>query len=331
MNRILSKLLLATLLSASTRALADVPKPGARPGTPSAAKSAPDHADELFEQGAAAYDAGRLPEAQAKLEQAWALKKTHDIAGNLGVVELKLARYPQAAEHLTWALQHFPPTEADQAKRGFEQQLAKARAQIGALRVKVNIDGAEVAVNGRAIGMAPVDDEVFVEVGTVSVSARREGYVTAVQSITVAKGEAREVSVTLAPVVVAPERRSVTPAVVLGSVGGVALISGAVLLGVAEGKRSEMASLTVTTQHSCVAGNPSPQGACATLASVASNADRLGDLGVGGMVLAGVAAAGVVTYLLWPAPRREAGAVPMVRVLPVVGAGGGGVLFAGSF
>jgi tetratricopeptide (TPR) repeat protein len=152
MNRVLPKLLVAATLCMSARALADGPKPGATPAAPASAKAAPDRADELFEQGAAAYDAGRLPEAQTKLEQAWALKKTHDIAGNLGVVELKLGKYPQAAEHLAWALQHFPPTEADQAKRGFEKQLAKARAEVGALRVRVSVDGAEVTVNGRAVG-----------------------------------------------------------------------------------------------------------------------------------------------------------------------------------
>jgi hypothetical protein len=326
MNRLPSKLLLAAMFCASTRALADGPKPSVRGST---TKSVPDRADELFEQGAAAYDAGRLPEAQAKLEQAWALKKTHDIAGNLGVVELKLAKYAQAAEHLTWALQHFPPTEADQARQGFEKQLAKARSQIGSLRLHVSVDGAEVAVNGRALGVAPVGDEVFVEAGTVSVTARRDGYVTAVQAVTVQKGETREVSVTLMPV--KPEGRSLAPALVLGSVGGAALVAGVALIGVAESKRSQMASLTVTTQHACVAGNPSPQGACATLASAASNADRLGDIGVASMVVAGVAAAGVATYLLWPAPRRETGAAPVVRVLPVVGANGGGVFFAGSF
>lgn len=329
MNRLLPKLFLAAMLCVSTSALADDAKLSARAGTPSTAKSAPDHADELFEQGAAAYDAGRFAEADAKLEQAWALKKTHDIAGNLGVVELKLGKYPQAATHLVWALQHFPPTETDQAKLGFEQQLAKARAQIGTLRVKVDVDGAEVAVNGRAMGPAPLGDELFVDAGTVSVAVRREGYVTAVQAVTLQKGEAREMSITLVPF--KPEGRSSIPAVVLGSVGGAALVGGVVLIGLAEAKRSEMASLTVATHHTCVVGDPSPQGNCAKLASVTSNADRLGDIGVGGMVVAGVAAAGVATYLLWPAPRREARAAHVVRVLPLVSAGGGGVFFSGSF
>ena len=117
MHRFLTNLLIAATLSVSGVARAnDGPKLAAGPGAPTAATKPLDHADELFEQAVTAYDAGRLADAEAKLAEAWGLKRTHDIAGNLGVVELKLGKYPEAATHLAWALQHFPPTEADQAR-----------------------------------------------------------------------------------------------------------------------------------------------------------------------------------------------------------------------
>jgi hypothetical protein len=327
-TRFVTFLLLAAA-SAGTPALA-APPPGPHTAALPAAPAKPkDRADDLFDQGTAAVDAGHMAEAESKFQEAWTLKQTHDIAGNLGIVQRHLGKYREAVERLTWALDHWPPTESSAARKALEQELRLARAEVGALRVRVNVDGADVTVNGHAAGPSPIDGEVLVDPGTARVTARREGYVTAVQAVTVQKGEAREVSVTLAPV--KPKGRSAIPAVVFGSVGGAALVGGVALIGLAESKRSEMASLTVATQHMCVAGAPSPQGNCATLASVASNADRLGDLGVGGLVVAGVAAAGLATYLLWPVPRREAGAVQVVRVVPVVGAGSGGVFVTGSF
>jgi hypothetical protein len=316
-------------LSLGTPALA-APPPGPRSAAPPAPPKNKDRADELFDQGTAAVDAGRLAEAEAKFAEAWSLKQTHDIAGNLGIIEHHLGKHRAAAEHLAWALQHMPPTESSATRKGLEQELEKARAEVGAVRVRVNVEGAAITLNGRDAGASPLAAEVFVEAGTVSVTVRREGYATAEQSVAVAKGATREVVIALVAAA-KPAGRSLVPAVVMGSVGGAALLGGVVLMGVAESKRSEMASLTADTKHSCVVGDPAPQGACAKLASVASNAKRLGDIGIGGAVIGGLAAAGVVTYLLWPEPRGEAGPVHAVRVLPVAMAGGGGLVVWGSF
>jgi tetratricopeptide (TPR) repeat protein len=326
MKRLLPKLLLAASLCASPSALAEGPKPGARPG---AAKSAPDHADELFEQGAAAYDAGRLPEAQAKLEQAWALKKTHDIAGNLGVVELKLSKFPQAAEHLSWALQHFPPTEADQAKRGFEKQLAKARAECGAVRVRVNVEGAEVTVNGRATGAA-LGDEVFVEAGMVRVTARRDGYLSAEKSITVAKGEASEVSLTLTLTPVGA-RGPLKPVLVAGGVtAGAALVAGVVFTLVANAKASDAADTKAALiqragAKACTGAQPS---GCATLVAANAAKDAFADAALWSFVAAGAIGAGTAVYAL-AAPRGEHQGT--WRAAPVVTAQGGGIMVGGAW
>ena len=331
MLRHLTKLLVAATLCVSAPALADDPRAGARTGTPSAAKSAPDHADELFEQATAAYDAGRLPEAHAKLLQAWALKKTHDIAGNLGVVELKLGENAQAAEHLTWALQHFPPTEADQAKHGFEQKLAKARAQIGALRVRVSVDGAEVTVNGRAMGRAPLDDEVFVEAGAVRVSARREGYATVEQTVSVAKGEAREVVIPL--VAAKPAGRSVVPGVVLGSAAGAALITGVGLFAAGRSKLSsahDAYDAIRNAGHSCVAGAANADPGCADLQSTASASNTLQRAGVGLLIGAGALGVGSVIYFMLP-PSSASTRTGALRVTPALSPANAGLVLSGTF
>lgn len=319
---------LAPLCVSPSIAHAQAAKPGPRPAGPITPPKAPDRADDLFDQGAAAYHAGRLPEAEEKLSQAWALKKTHDIAGNLGVVESKLGKHPQAAEHLAWALQHFPPTESTQARRGYEQLLEKARAQSGVLRIRVNVDGADVSINGHQVQFA---DELFVEPGAVSLSARRDGYIATRQTFTIAKGEAKNVTLTLAPIVV--EKRSIVPGVVLGSAAGAALVTGIALTVASKNNYADakvVADAIAKAGHMCITGASDYDSRCSGLHSTASAADAMHNAGVGLFIGAAATAAGTLTYFLWPAPTQRTGS-GNVRVTPQASATGGGLVISGAF
>jgi hypothetical protein len=334
MHRTLASLLVLAALSAGGAAFAeDSTKPSAGRGAAAATPKSVDRADELFEQAANEYDAGRFAQAQAKLDQAWALKKTHDIAGNLGVVEVKLGMFARAAEHLSWALRHFPPTEADQARQGFEQQLAKARAQCGALRVRVNVEGAELTVNGRAVGSSPLADEVFVDAGTVNLKAQRDGYGAVQQSIAVPKGERRELTLTLTPTE-KTERRSIVPGAVLGAVGGAAVLAGIGLLAGSSSKASSASGVhddIAKAGHDCTPGASTYDARCDGLASTSKDANLFRDAGIGLMIGGGVVAAGAVTYFLWPQSSASKGTALSMRVVPVASATGGGMFALGVF
>jgi hypothetical protein len=325
-------LLFIAAVSAGTPALAAPPGPHAA-APPTAPVKSKDHADELFDQGTAAVDAGHWADAESKFQEAWALKQTHDIAGNLGIVERHLGKYSEAVERITWALDHWPPTESSAARKALEQELLLARAEVGALRVRVNVDGAEVTVNGRAAGLSPVAAEVVVDPGSVKVAARREGYVAVEQSVTVAKGEAREVALALEPAIV-PKQRSVTPGIVLGSVAGAALVSGIALVAVAANKHATDTSLgraITDANHSCVAGAANFDPRCSTLQNTSSAADTLSRVGVGALVGAGALAAGTVAYFFWPESKPGAPASGRVRLVPAVSTTGGGMFVSGEF
>ena len=332
MHRVLTSLLIAVSLSMSVEAIAsDSPKPAAPGGATTAAPKVLDHADELFEQSATAYDAGRFAEALAKLEQAWGLKRTHDIAGNLGVVELKLGKYPEAATHLAWALQHFPPTESDQARQGFQKEADKARAQSGTLRIHVSVAGADVSVNGRSVGTSPLTEDVYIAPGSANVVARRDGYTMVEQAVTVPKGEARDVSLQLLPSGAAPEVRSRVPLVVGGAAISVAAIAtGAALLAVAGGKGSD-ADQMVTQFKSASAPlcpTPSTTDVCGDLFSLRREHDIFHNAGVALLVGGSAVAVGTLAYALWP---RGKGATTDALLVPVVSTSGAGVWLHGTF
>lgn len=301
---------------------------------PTSAPVARDRADEVFRQALAAYDAGRLSEAERLFLQAWEQKQTHDIAGNLGVVELLRGKPRDAAEHIAWALRHMPPTESSKMRKGLEGELQKARLRVGALRVRSNVDGARVTVNGRNVGKSPIAEEVFVDPGVARVEAHRDGYSAAEQSVTIGKGEAREVALTLVAAPIEAPKRSIVPGVVLGSVAGAALVTGVVLVGVAASKRSTAIDLNGAISkagHRCVVGAANYDARCANLESSASAADTLVRVGAGVLIGAGAAAVGSLVYFVWPASKPAAGPAGAFRVVPAVSKSGGELLFSGAF
>jgi len=330
--RFLVCLLLAAPLGAAVPAFAaDPPKPAR--GAPSAAPKPKERADELFEQSTAALDAGRIANAERLLQEAWSLKQTHDIAGNLGLVELKLGKLAEGAQHLAWALQHFPPSESDAGRRVLEQELAGARGKIGALRIHVNVAAADVAVNGKTLSDGALAEEVFVAPGAVTVVGSHEGYVAVSQSLTVAGGaETRQVTLTLVPLGDRVQTRSVVPGAVIGggAAAGAAIVTGVVLLGLAAAKGSTVSSLQAQIQHEGGCASVTAGGDCASLRSAGSSRQTLGTAGLWTLVAgAGVGTATLVYALVGgaKAPPPKSG----WRVLPAATSGGGGLFVQGTF
>jgi hypothetical protein len=307
-----------------------------------------DEADALFARAGAAFNAGKNDEALSLLMQAWERKRTYDIAGNLGIVELKLGRVRDAAEHLAFALKNFPPTEAEKVRAGLREKFEQARREVAAVIVQVNVQGAEIRINGKPIAMPTgAESEIYVDPGTATIEARSEGFVPASRTLTLEKGAAaQEVSLELKRVEtpvgdggarsepVRVEKRSVVPAIVLGGVAVVGLGVGIGLLAAAGGEASTVKELNrsiVAARRSCVVGAGNYDAQCATLEHAARRGDTLHDVGIGVMVGAGVAAVAAGVYLLWPAPVERPKSGVEMRVLPVVGERDRGVVLVGEF
>ncbi|WP_437335939.1 PEGA domain-containing protein [Sorangium sp. So ce394] len=147
---------------------------------------------------------------EAELQSAWELNPTFDVAYNLGNTKYQLKKHKEAAQYLSHALKHWPLMKAAaKLKTTAEKRLAESRAQAGALVVTAGAPGAEVLVDGKTVGKAPLEGEVFVEPGEHRVEARLLGYAPASQMVKVAKGGTAEV--TLAMVLAKSEAQEATP------------------------------------------------------------------------------------------------------------------------
>ncbi|WP_437734959.1 PEGA domain-containing protein [Sorangium sp. So ce1335] len=307
------------------------------------------------------------PYVEAELESAWELNPTFDVAYNLGNTEYKLQKHREAAQYLSFALRHWPLLKGvAKLKPNAEKWLAESRAQVGALKVSVTVAGAEVLVDGKSVGRAPLEGEVFVDPGEHRAEARHLDYEPVSQTVSVAKGGTAEVRLAISPVrseaqasgvktegggsatgagVVGPvagqpavpvepppppEKRSWVPVIALGAASAVGLG-----VGIGMTVASNAASDDVDAQGSAIidAGGQCkrPPSAfvdrCSELNDAGSREETFGNAARVAFAASGVLAVAAVTYVLWPRPAARVAAP--VRVLPQVGAHTAGVALLG--
>lgn len=290
-----------------------------------------DRADELYKQGVAAFEAQKLEEAEKLFVEAWKLKKGVDIAANLGIVSLQLGKNVQAAEALTYAVDHFPVGASADARERLAEKLALVKQKVAAVTLKVNVAEAQLSVDERALGKAPLPEAVFVDPGPHQFKASRDGYVPAEVAFRLLGGDATTIDLTLQPIESrgpeqpAGEKLPIWPMIAFGGLTAVGLGMGAGFFVMSESAKGDIED-SGCRNASCGA---SLQGSVDDY-----NLGR--SLAVSGFVAGGVGAIGLVTYAVLYAtsgteaePAKSGGA--STRIYPLAGLDAAGAVLVHSF
>ncbi|MBK8259021.1 MAG: PEGA domain-containing protein [Polyangiaceae bacterium] len=286
-----------------------------------------DEATMLFDMGTAAMDEGKFAEAAEMLTKVWAKTKTYDVAAALGTAELQLGRFRDAAEHLSFAKKNLPPSELGSTQKSIADAFAKARQEVAELRVTVNLPGATVRIDRWVLGGSPLSETVFVNPGSIVVTAEKEGFEGRSTTVMAPKGGAVTADIVLTG-------RDRTPAYILGGVGVGAIIAGVALLGVSESKFGEARSVRdsiLKSGGSC--GGSTPQADCSKLKDAGAISDATGTASFVAFGV-GVAALGAgLAYYFWPVQSGAVGSKTALtaRVIPVVSPSQSGLVVSGSF
>jgi len=299
----------------------------------------PDDAAALFKQGNDAYRMKKWDEAYQAFWRAFDLKKTYDIAGNLGDVELIVGKPRDAAEHLEFSLREWPAGQQAARKRTMER-LEAAKQEVGTLHVEVDTDGCEISVNGTSVGTSPIKQPLFVVPGAVTVEAKH-GDKHVQRTIAFDKGQERTLTLELTSAEgsstvsdpVTPPKTDPGPPVPLGpddgtkdatpgsgsnlktigliTSGAVALVGAGVGVGflmAANSASDDVDALKAdsTKQVGTNGCNNQPSATvCVDLADANKRAKRNTTISTIGFVGAGVGVAGLVTFLLLPNQKKE--------------------------
>lgn len=299
----------------------------------------PAHADdtarakELYEMGNKLYDEQKWAEAEAAYQSAWNLRKSFDLAGNLGDVEMQLGQYRDAAEHLSYAYDEFPTGGKPEVREALGKRIEEARLQVGVLRIKTNVIGARLYVDGKLIGQSPLENGVFVDLGQRVIEARLDGHDDVLQTIDVTKGSVQDIELKVVPKVVGGPSSGNPKRIAIIAIGaGLAAAgigTGIGLWAAAAGKTTDADGLrTGLKQGDCPGTAPDAQAKCTSLKSTLQDHDTYFNIGTGVFATGLVLGAGTLVYIVMT--KKNSTNVGF-EVIPIVASTVAGISVSGRF
>jgi hypothetical protein len=313
----------------------------------------------LYQQGKEAIRAQRWVDAKNKLTDAWTLRPSYDVALSLSQAEFNLDHFAESAQYLAYYFRNVSAKENENNLANAKQAFEAAKAKVGSVAVTAP-RGAEILVDGKVVGTAPIDTNAFVRPGKRIFEARL-GEAKAQQEVQAVAGQEQQISLKFAeptasagsatiastatvdaglpegptPITTAPApapKRSLVPVYVGAGVAAVGLGLG---IGFALAAGSDRDDIDGFKQKNGGSGCKDGSGLssdCAAQRDAAEARDRHLTYEIVGFSLAGAAAIGTLTYLLWPQPSVISGSAnKAIRLGGGASPDGGGVWLSGSF
>jgi PEGA domain len=182
-------------LLAAALALAASPLAARADGQMDAKREARKHFDRAMEL----VEDGQLGEAVIEFRRSYELQPHYTVLYNLGQAYTELAKPVEAADALQRYLQEGGKAIKPARRAEVERDIARQRARIATLEIKVQPEGAKVYIDGGEIGKAPLAASVSVGIGEHVVSATADGHEPAESKVTVAGEDRKTVELTLKP------------------------------------------------------------------------------------------------------------------------------------
>lgn len=178
----------------------------------SGASAAPaeDPTDALLRRGADLRKQDRHEEALELFRKAHALSPSGRTLAQMGLAEFSLKSYVDAETHLSAALASDSPWIAKN-RPVLEQAIAGVRTHIAIVTV-VGPPGAEVAVNGRAVGRLPLSEPLHIAEGRAQIEGTAPDHQPATLDVTLEGGKEFKATLDLAPAAPPPQPALTAPA-----------------------------------------------------------------------------------------------------------------------
>lgn len=200
--RLVTALPLLALL-VSSHALAEEPRSSS--AAAAASDSAKQEAARRFEHAIKLYEEGDYTLALAEFERVYQLVPDYRVLYNISQVSIQLGRYARAFRTLKDYLNRGAAELTPERAAAVQADLTQLAGKVARVTVQVEPAGAQVKVDGVAVGRSPLPEPLVVDVGEHQIQVELPGYVAQSQTLTLAGGDRRDAAFTLqqAPAAVA--------------------------------------------------------------------------------------------------------------------------------
>lgn len=159
----------------------------------------------LFKEGA--YEA-----ALVEFERAYEIAPTWRLHYNIALIHKQMNDFAGALARFERFLAEGGAEVPADRKKEVDKEIVGLRAKVGGVRVTVDVEGAEIALDDVPVGKSPLAAPLVVNPGKRRVTATSSGGVPITKVVSVAAGETVDVSLTIpAPVVVTEPLRATKP------------------------------------------------------------------------------------------------------------------------
>ncbi len=166
----------------------------------------------LLGEGTRLYDRGEFAPALEKFTQAYAEYASPKLLYNIAQTKRALGRLAEAMD----AFESFlldPPNDSAEMIADAHAASAELQAKLGRLHLECATARAEISVDGKVVGLAPLPDMLWAEPGKHQITARHADAIPFVEDVEVAIGSIRNLVIQLQPLaptseVVAPDLRT---------------------------------------------------------------------------------------------------------------------------
>jgi tetratricopeptide (TPR) repeat protein len=154
-------------------------------------------ARDLWYRGVDAFRAGNYEEARRAFAECYQLMPKSDVLRNLSISEIQSGHYVSAARHLTQLLASPPGDLPSNVREEATNRLGQAEAQVGQLKIRVDVAGAEISIDGAVVGRSPLEGTWYLEPGQHEVLVSKAGYPVEARQVFALAGVAIPIDVSL--------------------------------------------------------------------------------------------------------------------------------------
>ena len=314
------------------------------------------HVRAIYKRAQTAFEAGEFEQARGLFLQAWSIRPSAEIALGLGQTEFELKRFRDCSEHLDFAIRNLGPTVSEAVLANAKKALAEARTQVAVLHVTTHKNGAEILIDGKTIGSAPLDSPVYLDPGNHEIAARM-GQSGITRPVSLQAGQEFSINLPFAPDAhrddspwskgaprasahdtrASPaatdqqrQPRSLVPAIIGGATFLAAATAAVVFRIDSDSQFNDADALRARLARTGCQGS-SDSGDCAALMTANRNGDRSRNWSNAGLLVATGALLGTVAYWYWPSSDSKTSARNQIRLSAGVTPGATGILLMGNY
>jgi tetratricopeptide (TPR) repeat protein len=160
-----------------------------RTANPEKPKTNRNKARKLLKIGVRLLRNGYYVGALDKFKRAYALYPSPKIYFNIGQTQKELGRYVKAIEAYERFIANAPADTPKELMELAKKRLAELQNRIGVLKLTIAQAGAQVTINGKPCGRAPLKGPVRLMPGTHSLVVKKKGYTTTAVDIRLRAGQ----------------------------------------------------------------------------------------------------------------------------------------------